>query len=93
MYAQDSSVFLGCNPAYFNADVRGKFEDKDVTINIGGSYDLSEAFNISKEALKQNFSLSVVDNSGNWVSTDYDNWAMTGQNKGMAEFKVWFGQT
>ena len=86
--AQDSSIFLGCNPVYFNADVRGKFEDKDVTINIGGSYDLSEAFNISKEALKQNFSLSVVDNSGNWVSTDYDKWVMTGQNKGMAEFKV-----
>lgn len=86
--AQDSSIFLGCGPSYFNADVNGKFEDKDVTVNIGGSYDLSEAFNISRVSLKNNFSISVENNSGNWVTADYDKWIMTGAAKGTAVFKV-----
>lgn len=86
--AQDSSIFLGCLPSYFNADVRGKFEDKDVTVNIGGSYDLAEAFNISKDTLLKNFTLSVEDNSGNWVSVDYQTWILTGRTRGTAKFKV-----
>lgn len=86
--AQDSETFLGCTPVYFNADVNGKFVDKDVTVNIGGLYELAEAFNISQQSLSSNFSLSEVDNSGKWVSVDYKKWIVTGEAKGTAVYRV-----
>lgn len=37
------------------------YEDKQIAIGIGGSYDLCEALNISKEVLENNFTVTILD--------------------------------
>lgn len=87
--AQNTDIYKGCDPVYFNADVDSSFEDKNVTISIDGSYNLSDAFNISLSSLKDNFSITNMENSGNWISADFAQWIMTGVTQGgTATFKV-----
>lgn len=90
--AQDANIFLGCDPAYFNADVESKFADKDVTISIDGNYNLQDAFNISEKALSENFTFTAGDATGgafnDIVSVDYDQWTLTGRQQGTVEFTV-----
>lgn len=47
-----------CDPVNIAGGVQVKtnYETKNVTINIGGHYDLTNAFNISLSALQKNFS-------------------------------------
>lgn len=44
-----------CLPVSLKAKVPAEYEDKEVTVNINGSYDLAEAFNIPKDVFLQNF--------------------------------------
>ena len=53
-----------CDPVNIAGGVQVKtnYETKNVTINIGGHYDLTNAFNISLSALQKNFSAHVNTN-------------------------------
>lgn len=91
--AQDADIFLGCDPAYFNADVASKFADKNVTISIDGNYNLADAFNISERALRSgDFQFNQGDATGgafdDIVSADFDKWVLTGLKQGTVEFTV-----
>lgn len=61
----------GCQPVSLRASVPANYEDKRVTVNINGSFDLSEAFNIPADELKDKFDITV-DTSGEYQgSTSY----------------------
>lgn len=59
----------GCPPVSLSASVPANYEDKNVTININGSYDLSEAFNIPADELREKFDITV-DTSGEYQGSD-----------------------
>ena len=86
--AQDSEFVIGCEPVFVNIDVNSSFTDKDVTISIDGKYSLSEAFNISLDTLKKNFTVNSIDNSGSWVEWDIENFEMLGRIQGTATYEV-----
>lgn len=80
----------GCEPVFVNINVNSKFTDKNVTISIDGSYNLSDAFNISLDSLKENFSPQGVaeGNTGEWVEYDWSQWTALGKSQGTATFQV-----
>ncbi len=86
--AQDPDYVLGCEPVFVNVDVNSNFTDKDVTISIDGSYDLSEAFNISLDALKENFSVLNMDNAGDFIRYEPGEMLIHGLAQGTATFIV-----
>ncbi|MDE6567633.1 MAG: hypothetical protein K2K70_07875, partial [Lachnospiraceae bacterium] len=47
-----------CQPVSLRARVLAKYEDKEVTVNIHGSYNLAEAFNIPENMFRQYFNVS-----------------------------------
>lgn len=86
--AQDPEYVLGCEPVFANIDVNSNFTDKDVTISIDGSYSLSEAFNISLDALKENFSVLNMDNAGDFILWEPGEMMVHGIAQGTATFVV-----
>ena len=78
-----------CDPVFFNVDVSSNFDPqspKTVNLNIGGSYDLSEAFNISRRALLENFDIIDLDTGSDCISVDMNQMIVHGENKGTASF-------
>ncbi len=86
--AQDPEYVLGCEPVFVNVDVNSNFTDKDVTISIDGNYDLSEAFNISLDALKENFSVLNMENDGKFIRYEPGKMLIHGLAQGTVSFVV-----
>lgn len=60
-----------CRPVSVQTRVLANYNDKNVTVNIGGSYDMSEAFNIPLDTLVDKFDFSYGDSSSNaYVTID-----------------------
>ena len=66
-----------CAPVSLRARVLANYEDKEVTVNIHGSYNLAEAFNIPENVFRQNFNVSY-DLAGYPSSETYINLASDG---------------
>lgn len=51
----------GCNPVVIGGGVyvKSEFSDKTVSVNIGGTYSLSEAFNITIKSLREYFNVQI----------------------------------
>ncbi|MBU5479231.1 hypothetical protein KQI69_08445, partial [Eubacterium sp. MSJ-13] len=65
-----------------NVQVRTSYEEKNITINIGGNYNLSDGFNISLKGLKENFTGKPNPNyngtdSSNLIDFNNDTWTIT----------------
>lgn len=58
-----------CGPVNLQTKVDCDFTDKDVTISLGGTYSLSDAFNIPLNVLKDNFTASIVNKNGSASNT------------------------
>lgn len=59
-----------CGPVNLLTKVNCDFVNKDVTISLGGTYNLSDAFNIPLDVLTQYFTATIVDMNGS-VSATY----------------------
>lgn len=79
-----------CAPVSFEITVNSAFTDKDVTININGRYNLSDAFNISLSDLQKyfNYDLSPENNQNNCIGNIGADWIARAQAKGKAVFTV-----
>lgn len=85
-----------CDPVNIAGGVQVKtnYEEKNVTINIGGHYDLTDAFNISLKGLTENFNgtIDVDPDAGIDGSKiiDFDNstWSITTKSTGKASLTV-----
>ena len=89
----------GCRPVNVGGGVQvaSKYEAKSITVNIGGTYNLSDAFNISLKDLKECMDINpfeYVDSSGNKQKVDYNqyisikDWVISAQKVGTTKFKV-----
>ncbi len=79
----------GCAPENLGVTVNSEFTDKDKTITIGGSYSLTEAFNIPLETLKKDFTVTKVStNPSGCVSFNTDTMIFSGDSKGKAVYTV-----
>ena len=58
-----------CGPVNLQTKVFCDFTDKDVTISLGGTYSLSEAFNIPLKVLQDNFTATIIDKNGSASNT------------------------
>ncbi len=58
-----------CGPVNLLTKVDCDFVDKDVTISLGGTYNLSDAFNIPLDVLKQYFTATIIDKNGSASAT------------------------
>ena len=56
-----------CNPVNLQTKVECDFTNKTVTVSIGGSYNLSEAFNIPLETLRKYFNARILGDNGNTI--------------------------
>ena len=84
----------GCAPVSVGTGVQVKstYGDKVITINIGGNYSLSDAFNITTRDLKNDLDYTIVNdktsNGNNYISVNEDTWMVTTKAVGTAEIKV-----
>lgn len=51
-------------PLHVTLEARSSFVNKQVTIGVGGSYDLCEALNISRDVLSRSFDINILNESG-----------------------------
>ena len=85
-----------CDPVNIAGGVQVKtnYEEKNVTINIGGHYDLTDAFNISLKGLKENFNGKIDTDVSAGIDgskiIDFDNasWNITTKSTGKATLTV-----
>lgn len=59
-----------CESVNLSTKVKCDYTDKDVTLSLGGTYSLSEAFNIPLSVLKQNFTATILGTGNTYVSLD-----------------------
>ncbi len=89
----------GCRPVNVGGSVQveSKYETKSITVNIGGNYNLSDAFNISLKDLQDCMDVDYVtykdkDNKEQRVNyNDYisiNDWVITTKKVGTTQFKV-----
>lgn len=60
-----------CAPVSLRAKVLATYGDKEVTVNIHGSYNLAEAFNIPENVFRENFNVSIDTSEGYESSESY----------------------
>lgn len=88
-----------CGPVNLLTKVTSDFENKDITISLGGTYNLSDALNIPLEVLKQYFDVTFYDppdnpsgstepSSSTYLSAPDDNWEVRGLQLGRGYLKV-----
>ena len=85
-----------CDPVNIAGGVQVKtnYEEKNVTINIGGHYDLTDAFNISLKGLTQNFNgkiytdVSAGIDGSKIIDFDTASWNITTKSTGKATLTV-----
>ncbi|MCI6654449.1 MAG: hypothetical protein MSH21_04195, partial [Clostridium sp.] len=85
-----------CDPVNIarGVQVKTNYEEKNITINIGGHYDLSDAFNISLKGLKENFNGTIYTDIAAGIDgskiIDFDNtsWNITTNTTGKATLIV-----
>ena len=87
-YEHAQEYQTGCAPVSLDLVVNSTFTDKNVTINLGGSYDLAEAFNISRDVLRDNFSAQIITNPENCISWNRNTMTVSGQGTGTATMRV-----
>ena len=84
----------GCAPVSVGTGIQVKstYGDKVITINIGGNYSLSDAFNITTRDLKNDLDYTIVNdgtnNGNNYISVNENTWMVTTKAVGTAEIKV-----
>lgn len=66
-FADSKTSNCACGSVNLVTKVDCDFKDKDVTISLGGSYDLSEAFNIPTNVLKEKFTATILGANGNTI--------------------------
>ncbi len=86
----DDTNYLGCPSVAVGGGVQvlSNFEDKTVSVNKGGTYSLSEAFNITKEALNEFFVVAIEGDGNQYVSPDLNNMILHANNLGTATIIV-----
>lgn len=62
--------------------------EKEVTINIGGNFNLSEAFNITPDALSKNFGVQMDTEAFEIINVDQTNWVINSKAVGKATFTL-----
>ncbi len=84
----------GCRPVNVGGgvSVKSEYGPKTKTINIGGKYNLSDAFNISLNDMNDLYTLKVKDAEGNDINYDdyisIDDWVVTAKKVGTVQFMV-----
>lgn len=81
---------LGCKPVAVSIRVKPEYDNKEVSIPVGGTYDLAEAFNISLLQMG-NFTLTSTDSTNpytNYGSFDSAKWIFEAENLGTAYMTV-----
>lgn len=87
--AAKKQEFWGCEPVSINVDVVSNFANKDITLNINGKYNLSDAFNIPLDVLRDCFSVNGEEQSPTGcIEWDRGQMEITGIEKGTATFQV-----
>lgn len=66
-FEDSKSSTCACGSVNLKTNVDCDFTDKEVTISLGGTYDLSEAFNIPKDVLREKFTATVLGATGNSI--------------------------
>lgn len=69
-------------------NVNCTFEDKEITLNLGSSYSLADAFNMPLKVLKENFSAEVLGDGNTYVSLNWDSTVIATKLLGTAKIKV-----
>lgn len=59
-----------CESVNLTTKVKCDYTDKDVTLSLGGTYSLSEAFNIPLSVLRANFTATILDTGNTYISLD-----------------------
>ncbi len=78
-----------CESVNLSLKVDCDFTDKDVTLSLGGTYSLSEAFNIPLAVLRNNFTATIQGASGNtYISIDEALMQIKTQSLGRAQIAV-----
>lgn len=78
-----------CEPVTVTVRIDHEFKAKDVTISIGGSYNLTDALNIPLGILQKNFDFNPVDNeSSSKVDVDKSNFVIKAKDVGSAKVSV-----
>ncbi len=78
----------GCAPVSLGVTVNSRYTDKSVTINLGGSYDLADAFNISRSILKDSVSVEILDNPEDCIEWSRGTMTVMGRAIGTARVRV-----
>lgn len=87
--AAQKQEFWGCEPVSVNVDVVSTYSNKDITLNINGKYNLSDAFNIPLDVLTGCFSVNGEEQSPTGcIEWDRGKMEITGMVKGTATFQV-----
>lgn len=77
-----------CDSVNLATKVDCEFTDKDVTLSLGGTYSLSEAFNIPLSVLKDNFTATIQGSGNTYVGIEETLMAVTTKSLGRAEISV-----
>jgi len=68
-------------------NVNCTFRDKEITLNLGSSYSLADAFNMPLSVLKNNFSAEIIDGN-TYIGLENDTMNVTTKMLGTAKIKV-----
>ena len=66
-FEDSKSGNCACGSVNLKTSVSCDFTDKEVTVSLGGTYDLSTAFNIPRDVLKKKFTATVLGATGNSI--------------------------
>lgn len=86
----DSEKKSKCDPVKVarNVQVKTYYKDKNITVNVRGSYNLCDGFNISLKGLKANFTAYPAAGSSDIIDFDGDKWIIKTNKVGKAQLIV-----
>lgn len=87
-FEESKEIQSACETVNLTTRVECDFTDKDVTLSLGGTYSLSEAFNIPLEVLKNYFTATVQGTGNTYVQMVDDSMEIKTKSLGRAEVAV-----
>lgn len=69
-------------------NVNCSFEDKEITLNLGSSYSLADAFNMPLSVLKSKFSAEILGSGNTYIDLNWDSTIVSTKSLGTAKIKV-----
>lgn len=87
-YTSPTDKSSTCGPVNLKATVSSTYDDKNVTVNIGGNYNLSDGLNMTVGMLKKYFTVNIDSDGVSNTYVSLDGWSIKANKIGTAHITV-----